>query len=311
MTTNPQITGGDLRQLLWGNLALAPESEAAESESAPLLLALLKELQTTLEVDALIRLFSTGVRPLVNHGGLAYHHPIEGLEQLHGVCSGHTNGSVLSIHGEALGRVTFYRGHPFDEEERWRLARLARLLAHPLRNALLYRRAIQTAYLDPLTGINNRGAFDEALTHEVELARRKGRPLTLAVADIDRFKAINDHFGHAIGDRALQSLVESAQHCIRGADSLYRYGGEEFVILLRDTPLEGAVLLAERLRGHVDGRRHHCGEVSITMTVSIGVAQWSRGENGTELFKRADAALYRAKNEGRNRVIVANPFGTL
>ena len=305
MTMNPHATGRELSHRLWGNLALALESEAHQGESAVHMIALLRDLQTTLEVGSLIKLFSNGVRPLVNHGGLAYHHPIEGLEQLHGVCSGHQWEGVLTINGEPLGRVVFYRGHPFIDDERTRLGRLSNLLSNPLRNALLYQRAIQSAFIDPLTGINNRGAFDEALLHEVELARRKGLPLALAVADIDRFKAINDHFGHTIGDCALQSLVESAQHCIRGADTLYRYGGEEFVILLRDTPLDGATLLAERLRDHVDGRHHHCGEVSITMTVSIGVAQWSEGESGTELFNRADTALYRAKTGGRNRVIVA------
>ncbi|GAB6040984.1 GGDEF domain-containing protein [Endothiovibrio diazotrophicus] len=310
MTMNPQATGRDLHpldlhHLLWGNLALAMESETTDGEPTLRLVTLLQDLQTTLDVESLIRLFSSGVRPLVSHGGLAYRHPIEELEELHGVCSGHQCGGVLTINGEPLGRLTYYRGHPFDEEERRRLLRLSGLLAHPLRNALLYRRAIQGAYVDPLTGIGNRGAFDEALLHEVSLARRQGAPLSLAVADIDRFKAINDHFGHTTGDCALQSLVESAQHCIREADSLFRYGGEEFVILLRDTPLEGAARLAERLRDHVDGRHHPCGDLAITMTVSIGVAQWLGGESGTELFKRADAALYRAKHEGRNRVIVA------
>ena len=305
MTTNPQVTGLDLERLLWGNLALATRSDPSRGEPAARLITLLQQLQTTLEAEPLIKLFSNGIRPLVNHGGLAYRHPYEGLEHLHGVCSGHEYGGVMTINGEALGKITFYRGHPFDEGESELLGRLSGLLSHPLRNALLYRRALKGAFTDPLTGIHNRGAFDEALLQEVEICRRKGLPLSLAVADIDRFKTINDHFGHTIGDCALQSLVESAQHCIRGADGLYRYGGEEFVILLRDTPIDGATMLAERLREHVDGRHHHCGEVSITMTVSIGVAQWRDGEQGTELFNRADAALYRAKNEGRNRVIVA------
>ncbi|MBI5039738.1 MAG: GGDEF domain-containing protein, partial [Gammaproteobacteria bacterium] len=177
-------------------------------------------------------------------------------------------------------------------------------LLYPLRNALLYRDALALAQKDALTGICNRAALDESLHAEVNLAGRHRTPLSIVVFDIDHFKSINDRHGHSQGDIAIKAVVESAQHCARSTDMLFRYGGEEFVMILRNTTLNGARLLADRIRRKVEKLECQGKRKPITMTVSAGVATLESGETAQKLFERADTALYAAKNSGRNRVCV-------
>ena len=122
--------------------------------------------------------------------------------------------------------------------------------------------------------------------------------------DIDHFKAINDSYGHSQGDISIKSVVECAQHCARSTDMLFRYGGEEFVMILRNTTLDGARLLADRIRRKVEKMECQDKGKPINMTVSAGVATLAPGESAQHFFERADAALYAAKNSGRNRVCV-------
>lgn len=309
MNSNPRTDSLMTRTEQIGNLALSQPVNydgPASNVWAIHTIALLQELQTTLEIDALIPLFSQAVRPLIDHGGILYRHPHEALEYLQGICSGHACVSRLAINRVELGSVTFFRGRPFYNEECERLQRLSALLAHPVRNALLYRSALKSALTDPLTGAANRGAFDLDIVREIELAHRKELPLSLVVIDIDHFKQINDRYGHRAGDDALRSVVTTANHAIRGTDTLYRYGGEEFVVLLRDTNLPGAVPLAERVRKEIDRREHESGSCSLSITISAGIAEWQRPECAKQLFARADNALYRAKENGRNRIEIAS-----
>lgn len=159
---------------------------------------------------------------------------------------------------------------------------------------------------DPLTGLFNTRHLHECLPAEIERANRYTRPLSLLVLDCDHFKRINDTFGHLEGDRVLQALAGVIRDCLRRSDSAFRYGGEEFVVLLPETDLTAACQLAERLRHAFETR---CvatanGE-EIRCTVSIGVAGYRPGEHETGLIRRADAAAYLAKERGRNCVVQA------
>lgn len=162
------------------------------------------------------------------------------------------------------------------------------------------------ALRDPLTGLLNRRAFGPRFHEEVARARRHGGSLCLLVGDIDHFKRINDTYGHQAGDLALQQVATLWQAALREIDVCARLGGEEFVALLPETPLERGAEVAERLRQKVRTAPVDLGGGQIvTLTISIGLAAFHSGENEADLFARADAALYDAKNNGRDRVMAA------
>ena len=145
---------------------------------------------------------------------------------------------------------------------------------------------------DPLTGLGNRRALDHVLSVQFNILKRYGTPFSLAVVDIDHFKDLNDQFGHQHGDQMLCDLKDLLLGTLRAVDILARYGGDELVIVMPQTDIAGAAAVGERLRAEV--------EWGTPLTVSIGVASASDADTPESLFQRADAALYRAKNNGRN-----------
>jgi len=163
----------------------------------------------------------------------------------------------------------------------------------------------ELAVRDSLTGLYNRRYLDETLEREVSRARREGNPLSLVMLDIDHFKKVNDTYGHQVGDEALRMLASTLLADIRAEDVACRYGGEEFLILLPNMPLETAMMRAEAWRVAVEGLCVALGNFRITFTVSLGVAAYpEHGKTPDDLTRCADQALYRAKNDGRNRVSV-------
>jgi diguanylate cyclase (GGDEF)-like protein len=261
-------------------------------------------LQTTLEVDQVVSLFHRELALLVAHDGLTYRHPAHGIEVAVGERGRHSADYRLTINGAELGQLIVSREVRFGEEELRIVEGLMHGLAYPLRNALLYRQALQSALRDPLTGVANRAALDTALEREVALARRKGSDLSLLVLDIDRFKAVNDGHGHAVGDQVLKEVVGRLSATIRRSDLLARFGGEEFVMLASRTPPAGAVAVAERMRRAVAERPCHAEGVSVRVTVSVGAASLAGSDDDARsLFCRADEAVYRAKQAGRDRVV--------
>ncbi len=172
--------------------------------------------------------------------------------------------------------------------------------------AQLNRLLVEQAETDALTGVANRRRLQQRL--DDELQRRAGHPLTLAVLDIDHFKRVNDAYGHAVGDAALRHVASELQLGLRGGDLLARLGGEEFVLLQFDTPLAAAQVALERLRERLLQRPlAGSGErPSLPITLSIGVATANEGESSEALLARADAAMYAAKQAGRNRVCLAS-----
>ncbi len=169
-------------------------------------------------------------------------------------------------------------------------------------------RLTRLATVDPLTGALNRRGLDEAFP---EIEQQEGdlgasRPLSVAMADVDHFKRTNDEHGHSMGDRVLKQVGQILADVIRQGDAVVRYGGEEFLLLLAGSTLDKALLVAERARAAIEGARFTLGESTISITISIGVAQRSEGEARNSLIERADAALYEAKRGGRNRVALAD-----
>lgn len=167
----------------------------------------------------------------------------------------------------------------------------------------------EAATIDPLSGLMMRRAFEQEVRAAVAQAKPRGRPLSLIVADIDHFKAINDAHGHAVGDQVIASFGQLLAEKIRPSDVAGRIGGEEFCVLAWNCHGTAASALAERVRAAVRESRGRAGNVELTVSASFGVAEWHPGETFAEVFARADAALYEAKNCGRNRVVFRDRRG--
>ena len=155
------------------------------------------------------------------------------------------------------------------------------------------------AYFDGLTKVYNRNKFDDILAEEILKSRRESTPLSIAIIDIDKFKDFNDVYGHLIGDEVLIMLAQSVNENVRSADTFARWGGEEFVILFKETSIEIAQKVAEKLRVNIENLEH---PLAGKITASFGVTKYIEGDSVESLFKRCDHALYRAKENGRNRV---------
>lgn len=165
------------------------------------------------------------------------------------------------------------------------------------------RRLEEMAYTDPLTGALNRRSFMDGASREVERARRYQRPLSVMMFDLDHFKALNDTYGHLAGDDVLRMVVDRSRQVLRDSDILGRYGGEEFAILLPETPQEQARQVAERLRVAMSGQPILADGTPVLVTISLGITELAPGEDAiNSALRRADDALYDAKETGRNRV---------
>lgn len=225
---------------------------------------------------------------------------------------GNPAGDVYTVSGTVFGdddQLLLVAGYDIDELERMsrqlldlnsqlevahrELVRANRMLGE--REQVI----LKLSLTDPLTGLANRRHFDTAIAIEVERARERGHPLSLVLMDLDHFKAMNDEWGHAAGDRILRAVADRMQGSIRQSDLLVRYGGEEFVAVMPGLPLPDAVSAAGRLRERIAAEPV---DELPPVTASFGVAALRDGESAEDLVARADAAMYRAKAAGRNRV---------
>jgi diguanylate cyclase (GGDEF)-like protein len=161
---------------------------------------------------------------------------------------------------------------------------------------------------DPLTGLGNRRALDDTLAREWARAERQGQPLALLLVDIDRFKQVNDAFGHSAGDRALIAVAGAITNAIREGDQVFRFGGEEFAVIIPAATCPGALQIADRVRRAVSATALETGHVTVSIGVSLGPAS-DRPTIG-DLFQVVDHALYSAKAAGRDRVVAAWPAST-
>ncbi|MGE0082225.1 MAG: GGDEF domain-containing protein [Thiohalomonadaceae bacterium] len=257
-------------------------------------------LQTTLELEPMLALFAQEANLHVPFDGVVLRSPTRGLELQSGKRALHRCAYHVTLMEDSLGEIEFARDQRFGEADLVQLEMLLSAFAYPLRNALAYRDALLASRKDALTGVGNRAAFEEALAREVLLARRAGQALALLALDLDHFKRVNDLHGHQTGDGVLKEAAARMQAALRATDLLFRYGGEEFVVLLGNTDEAGAALVAERIRQAMAADGFCRG--SLPVTVSIGIAVLAEGDHARDLFARADAALYRAKAAGRNRV---------
>ncbi len=255
---------------------------------------------------------------------------------------GGTDGEPVAVigHGETVGELSLLDGSPasasvvcrtgchllaVDEDGFWEMTNASHAFAVNLlqkfaarlranndavtRNVEKRRQYERAAMFDSLTGIHNRRWLDDTLPRLVLRQERAGSALSVALVDIDHFKQFNDRFGHAAGDHVLATVAKLLPTNLRPSDLVARYGGEEFVVLFPDTPLDQALIAAERVRQAIERAENRMpdGTALPGLTISMGVAQWRPGQAIAELLTIADLAMYQAKQSGRNRVHRGDP----
>jgi diguanylate cyclase (GGDEF)-like protein len=215
--------------------------------------------------------------------------------------------SVLSVpilgNQGVLGVLSMSRPEPnaFEADHEHAAFVLGQCAGQALRAAELSR----LATMDPLTHAFNRGYLMPSIVREMNRASRDGTTFSLCLMDIDRFKTINDRLGHAIGDAVLRRFADVVRACTRNLDVLIRRGGDEFVLVMPSTTEDDAIMIAERIREHLEDHPTRFGAREVGHTVSVGVAAWNGRETADELDDRADRAMYEAKRAGRNCTAVA------
>jgi len=259
-------------------------------------------LQSTLDLPQVINFFFESIKREISLGSLSYRHEKLAADIDLGKSGAHSCHYNLISTNDNLGELTFTRSKRFSEKELQLLETLIGWLISPLRNALKYREALQYTLRDPLTGAGNRIALESTLEREMSLAKRHQIPMALLVIDIDHFKKVNDTYGHSAGDCVLKDAVRLVRNACRKTDAVFRYGGEEFVVLLNQTDKDGAEIIAERIRQSIEDMTTTFHDIAINVTISVGIATMEYSDTITSLFERGDRALYMAKKE-RNQAI--------
>ena len=266
-------------------------------------LRLSSRLQSTLDVGTLIDAFARELSGMIQYDSVSYLNESVGISKQIGNPARHSLRYRLVLpEREILGMVLITRARPFEDTDITMIEFLISNIVYPLRNALLYHDAQSAAFKDALTGFNNRAMFELTLEREVSLSLRHETPLSVLCIDIDHFKKINDMHGHMAGDKVIRSVAEGIDNCVRGSDVIFRYGGEEFVVVLSNTETVGSCNLAERIRERISNSFCMHNSESLAVTVSIGVTTLRGDSAWPTLFERADQALYQAKRTGRNKV---------
>jgi len=293
-------------------------------------------LAGAVDLPAMIEAFSVWLMPLVEHDLIAYNNPVRKRVHLYCSCHGPDRRKVIEA-AESMFEavpdcqqaccwthmdfhVQSYRFQPpqaggimlvlrkdrkISDYESHVLDKALRILNDPLQRAMEYEDLYEQASRDTLTGLANRRVFEERSLPLLDSARRHGRPITLACMDLDRFKQVNDTHGHQVGDVVLQEIAGTIARMVRSCDLLARMGGDEFMLLMLDTPIDAARVLADRLCRAVE-ELDLPGIGKGAVGISIGLAEWRPECSREELIQRADEALYQAKENGRSRVSLAN-----
>lgn len=278
------------------------EFSEKQAKKRELLLNLMRDLQSSLEIEDILHLFLNRLRSLIPVDGLTYTNESAAINFQTAIQGRHKVNYQLDSDQGDLGLLVFTRHRPYQENELAILENMMSCLLYPLRNSLKYHQALTAATSDSLTQCGNRQALDSALHREIDLAQRDRTPLSVILFDFDHFKQINDRYGHQGGDQVLKSACKKIRNSMRKTDLLFRYGGEEFVILLHQTNREGAIKTAEKIRRQIETATMQFQEREISATISLGVATLKEYDGISSLIERADRALYQAKEMGRNQV---------
>ncbi len=287
-------------------IALDPRSaEQTQGNKKHLRILQLSDLLSRhLDITQIIEAFMAEIADDVNYCGYRFSCSDINATLEHGVIEGFNANYRLKIQNRMLGELTLFKLSSFNSLELCELEDLLCSLIYPIKNALMYQIALKSAYRDPLTGLNNRLAMEMNLPREIDLAKRHSQAMAVLVMDLDGFKAINDGHGHDVGDQVLREVAEVISQVVRNTDLVFRYGGDEFVCGLAQTDTHGAIDVSERIRSSIDKLELSAFGVDGQVQISIGITLVRHGDTFMSTFKRADKALYQAKLNGKNQIII-------
>lgn len=268
------------------------------------MLQLHQRLQLTLDITVLIKSFLAWVGEHHRVDDITYTHQTEDISVSSGEAKRHRVHYVLRQEHVYLGEITLTSQKRFSDLHLLTQEQGMGVLIHYLKSAINYRGLEKVALRDSLTGIMNRTALDELMPQEITRAQRYGYELSVLMIDIDHFKSINDSIGHVDGDSVLRHIAQTIDKELRDSDLSFRFGGDEFLVMLPHTDLEGAHVTAKQVISAVGKLAIiSSDQENINPHVSIGVATKHSGESSQELMRRADLALYTAKENGRNCIV--------
>ncbi len=263
--------------------------------------ALLEQLQTTLEIDKLLNIFSMEASKYIEFSGLYFKKDNISASIRGSKKAKSERRFELKINNEFIGVLTYTINSPISLTNFSILNKLHKKLVYPLRNAVQYKKAMSLAMQDSLTELGNRRHFNKQLKRAMHHANRKHRHLGLIIGDLDKFKAINDTYGHAVGDEVLIQFANALRSCVRDSDSLFRFGGDEFTILVEEACDRSLHIIENRVHAAIKENaylaKYHVG-------CSLGSAFMNRADNEESFFERADQALYRKKMNMPQRLSV-------
>tara|TARA_R110000744_G_scaffold17976_2_gene48507 strand:- start:6141 stop:7037 length:897 start_codon:yes stop_codon:yes gene_type:complete len=255
-------------------------------------LALLEQLQTTLDVKQLIDIFAIEVAKYLDFTGLYFKH-VDISATARGSRQAKSERQFeLKLNGQFFGMITYAVNMPISMGNYKVLTELHELLLNPLKNAVQYHQAMQLAMQDSLTQLGNRRSFDEQIKRTMAQANRRHTRVGLILSDLNQFKAINDTFGHNIGDNVLVQFAKALRQSVRDTDCVFRFGGDEFAIIVADATEQALSVIEHRIY-HAMSQDALLAKHNVTS--SLGLAFMNRADNATSFFKRADKALYSQK----------------
>jgi len=255
-------------------------------------LALMEQLQTSLELDRLLNIFAMEAAKYADFSGLYFKNgditaAIRGSRQ--GKSERHFE---LKLNQKFVGILTYAVNSPISITNFKILNELHQYLIHPLNNALNYQMTLQLAMQDGLTSLNNRRSFDEQLKRAMHRANRQHSKVGLIICDLDKFKAVNDTFGHAIGDEVLIQFSQALKLSIRDSDCIFRFGGDEFALIVEDATKDALIVIEQRI---YNAMSQDALLAKYGVSCSLGFTFMERIDTQESFFERADRALYQRK----------------
>lgn len=253
---------------------------------------LLEQLQTTLDIQPLLQKFAMEAGKYVDFSGLNFKN-----EQLDITLRGSRSGKTeqvfsLAVNGEVLGTLVYSMNRTLTRASRQLLKELHYFLVHPLNNAIKYHQALQLARQDGLTQLGNRRYFDEQLKRAMNQATRHNKQLGLIVCDLNKFKAVNDNYGHPVGDKVLIHFAQALRESVRDSDSVFRFGGDEFALIIEHANHESLDAILSRIQ-HAVAKNRLLKKYNVSS--SLGATFMKNGDTEQSFYHRADQNLYLKK----------------